>query len=148
MLRDEHRKNPRGLAYLLLPYALIDDGILLQQDSSCWPPGPIGGGVGGDVVLELIDLCSSRRRDDILRGYRVHNVLRREAFGLKQSAIQIDHHFSLLAAVGIGHGDARNGHQLRPQEVQRQIIQIRLAKSWTGKCELENRHTGGGVVHN
>src|SRR6202050_2567183 len=34
MHRSEHRTNPRGLADLLLPYALIDDGILLQQDGS------------------------------------------------------------------------------------------------------------------
>jgi hypothetical protein len=32
--RNEHRANPRGLADLLLPHALIDDGILLQQDGS------------------------------------------------------------------------------------------------------------------
>src|SRR5271154_860711 len=32
--RNEHRDNPRGLADLLLPHALIDDGILLQQDGS------------------------------------------------------------------------------------------------------------------
>ena len=34
MQRNEHRNNPRGLADLLLPYALIDDGFLLQQDGS------------------------------------------------------------------------------------------------------------------
>src|SRR5260370_4329535 len=34
MHRNEHRINPRGLADLLLPYALIEDGILLQQDGS------------------------------------------------------------------------------------------------------------------
>lgn len=34
MQRNEHRRNPRGLADLLLPHALIDDGILLQQDGS------------------------------------------------------------------------------------------------------------------
>ena len=34
MQRIEHRKNPRGLADLLLPFAMIDDGILLQQDGS------------------------------------------------------------------------------------------------------------------
>jgi len=34
MQRNEHRRNPRGLADLLLAYALIDDGILLQQDGS------------------------------------------------------------------------------------------------------------------
>jgi type IV secretion system protein VirB4 len=32
--RNEHRENPRGLADLLLPFAVIDDGILLQQDGS------------------------------------------------------------------------------------------------------------------
>src|ERR1700691_6286952 len=49
-----------------------------------------GCGVGGDVVLELTDLCSSRRRDDILRVHCVHHVLWRESFGLKQSRIQVD----------------------------------------------------------
>src|SRR3954447_21708496 len=34
MQRNEHRTKPRGLADLLLPYALIEDGILLQQDGS------------------------------------------------------------------------------------------------------------------
>src|SRR5271168_1655633 len=34
MQRNEHRSRPRGLADLLLPYALVDDGILLQQDGS------------------------------------------------------------------------------------------------------------------
>jgi type IV secretion system protein VirB4 len=34
MHRNEHRTQPRGLADLLLPYALIEDGILLQQDGS------------------------------------------------------------------------------------------------------------------
>ena len=34
MQRNEHRKTPRGLADLLSPYALIEDGILLQQDGS------------------------------------------------------------------------------------------------------------------
>src|SRR5580700_5454771 len=39
MQRSEHRIKARGLADLLLPFALIDDGILLQQDGSllaCW----------------------------------------------------------------------------------------------------------------
>src|SRR4051812_1264594 len=34
MQRNEHRDHPRGLADLLLPYALVDDGVLLQQDGS------------------------------------------------------------------------------------------------------------------
>jgi type IV secretion system protein VirB4 len=34
MQRNEHRNNPRGLPDLLLPYALIDDGVLLQHDGS------------------------------------------------------------------------------------------------------------------
>ena len=34
MHRNEHREEPRGLADLLLPFAMIDDGILLQQDGS------------------------------------------------------------------------------------------------------------------
>src|ERR1700684_765193 len=34
MFRHESRKLPHGLADLVLPFALIDDGILLQQDGS------------------------------------------------------------------------------------------------------------------
>ena len=34
MHRNEHREEPSGLADLLLPFAMIDDGILLQQDGS------------------------------------------------------------------------------------------------------------------
>ncbi len=34
MQKFEHRKKPRGLADLLLPFALIEDGVLLQQDGS------------------------------------------------------------------------------------------------------------------
>jgi type IV secretion system protein VirB4 len=34
MQRNEHRTKPRGLADLLLPHALVEDGILLQQDGS------------------------------------------------------------------------------------------------------------------
>ena len=34
MQRNEHCSKPHGVADLLLPYALIDDGILLQQDGS------------------------------------------------------------------------------------------------------------------
>ncbi len=46
-------QHPRGLADLLLPYALIDDGILLQQDGSL---------AGGLVV--------SRSRHDVRCGIR------------------------------------------------------------------------------
>ena len=34
MFRNESRRLPRGLADLLLPFALIEDGILLQHDGS------------------------------------------------------------------------------------------------------------------
>jgi type IV secretory pathway TrbD component len=34
MYRNESRHKPHGLTDLLLPYALIEDGILLQQDGS------------------------------------------------------------------------------------------------------------------
>src|ERR1700723_3431646 len=34
MKRNEYRSLPRGLADLLLPFALVEDGILLQQDGS------------------------------------------------------------------------------------------------------------------
>jgi len=34
MMRNEHRRKPQGLADLLLPFGLVEDGILLQYDGS------------------------------------------------------------------------------------------------------------------
>jgi type IV secretory pathway VirB4 component len=34
MQQAEHRRKPRGLADLLLPFAMIEDGVLLQQDGA------------------------------------------------------------------------------------------------------------------
>src|SRR6266851_2068378 len=34
MLRNEYRRKPQGMADLLLPFALVEDGILLQYDGS------------------------------------------------------------------------------------------------------------------
>jgi len=43
MHKNEHRARPRGLADLLLPYALIEDGVLLQQTVLCSPHGHTAG---------------------------------------------------------------------------------------------------------
>ena len=45
MLRNEYRRKPQGLADLLLPFALIEDGILLH-DIGCpcgdgWTEPPV-----------------------------------------------------------------------------------------------------------
>ena len=65
MQRNEHRKNPRGLADLLLPYALIDDGILLQQDGSC-STGVVVSRAGHDVGVGLRDGFVERPAEPVL----------------------------------------------------------------------------------
>ena len=54
MLRNEYRRKPQGLADLLLPFALIEDGILLQYDGSLmagFAPGVLTAlGIGAAVV--------------------------------------------------------------------------------------------------
>lgn len=60
MQRNEHRKHPRGLADLLLPYALIDNGVLLQQDGSLLAGWSYRGPDMNSAVPAEMDALSAR----------------------------------------------------------------------------------------
>ena len=75
MQRNEHRKTPRGLADLLLPYALIEDGILLQQDGSSGRL--VLSRPGHDGSLRFRDGCSEREVQSVpASGQRLDGALR------------------------------------------------------------------------
>src|ERR1035438_2151414 len=79
MQRNEHRRNPRGLADLLLPDALIDDGILLQQDGSLLTGWTYRGPDMMSAAPAEMDALSARL-NSVLRlgsGWRVQGDARR-----------------------------------------------------------------------
>ena len=58
----------------------------------------------------------------------VENVRRRETLGLQQLRIEVQHDGPLLAAVDVGDDGAWNGDQLRPDEVQAEVVQLLLGE--------------------
>ncbi len=93
MQRNEHRSGPRGLADLLLPYALVDDGILLQQDGSL-----VAGWAfqGPDMMAASVSEMSalSARLNQCLRlgnGWMIHcDVMRSQAPGYPHQGAFLD----------------------------------------------------------
>src|SRR5712664_1167338 len=79
-----------------------------------------------DVVLELPDLGGAGRQHDVLLAEGVDDVDRGQALRLEQPRVQVDHHLALLAAVRIRDGRARHRHELSPQEVQADIVELGL----------------------
>jgi PAS domain S-box-containing protein len=97
-----------------------------------------------DIVFELIDLDSSRRQHQILQGQSVDHIRCRETFRLQQPLVEIDHNLSLLAAVRIGNRGARYGHELRPEEIQTDIVEVLFGKA--RESQLQNRNRRGAEV--
>src|SRR3954447_538159 len=86
MQRNEHRKNPRGIADLLLPYALIDDGVLLQQDGSLMTAWSFRGpDMMSASASEMSSLSraysSSRTAEQILERFRSRVAMFENVFG-------------------------------------------------------------------
>jgi len=105
--------------------------------------GP-GAAVHGDVVFELADLRCAGRQHDVLLAEGRHDVGGGEPFRLEQALIQVDHDLALLAAVRVRDRGARDGHELGPQEVEADVVELRLGESRQG--ELENGHRRRAVV--
>src|ERR1700730_11916124 len=97
------------------------------------------------VVFEGADLRRPGRQDEILRADRIHHVQRRQSVRLQGSRVQVHLNLTLLATVRIRYSRARYGSELRPDEVQPQVIQLLLRKRGAGKSELKNRNAGGAV---
>ncbi len=103
-------------------------------------------GVDVDVVLVLTDLRRASGQDDVLRRHRVQHIDRRKPLRLQQLRVEIQHDGTLFAAVHVGNDGARNRDQLRPDEVQAEIVQLLLGEPLPGESELKNRYGGGAEV--
>ena len=90
--------------------------------------------------------CGARRRDQVLRGERVGDVLAGQPQRLQRRRIEIDLHLSLLAAIGIGNRSTRHRDQRGAQLVDADVGQILLGEAIARQGDLEDRHGGGAVV--
>ena len=81
-----------------------------------------------DVVLELTDLGGAGGHHEVLQIQGVDHIRRGQALRLQQGGIQVNPDLALLAPVGIGHGGPGDGDELRPQEVQSDVVQVLLQR--------------------
>ena len=86
------------------------------------------------------------RRDQVLRGERVGDVLPGQAAGLQRLRIEIDLDLALLAAERIRDRGARHGDQRRAQLVDADIGEVLLGQAFARQRELDDRHGRGAVV--
>src|SRR5207253_8377442 len=72
---------------------------------------------------------------------RVDYIERRQALRLQRGGIQIYLNLALFTAIGIGHGCARHGYELRPNKIQAIVVELLLRQVLPREGQLENRHT-------
>src|SRR2546425_7460837 len=83
-------------------------------------------GIHGDVVLERTDLGGAGGQHDVLLTNGGDDIGRRNPFRLEQARVQVDHDLALLTAVRVGDGRARHRDELGPQEVEADVVELRL----------------------
>ena len=105
----------------------------------------LGAGIQADVIFELADLRSAGGQNQVLGAHGVHHIGRRQAFGLQQRGLKIDHHLALLSAIGPRDGRALHGGELGADEVGGVIEQLLLGKALAGQRELQDGDAGGAV---
>ena len=78
--------------------------------------------VGPDIVLRLADLDRARGHDYALQRQCVQHIAGSDAFGLHRGLVHINRDLALLAAIRRWHHRARDGDQLRADEVGRVVV--------------------------
>ena len=99
-----------------------------------------------DLVFQRTDLSRAGGENQILRAERIHDVVGRKAVGLQSRQVEVHLDLAYFATVGIGRRGARNGRQLRAQEVIAQIEELLLrqrlaAQAQAGRSESRRRNT-------
>src|SRR5208282_2823342 len=105
-------------------------------------------GVGAYIQFALTQLHGTRWEDQALGVHCVENIRRRNVSRLHQVVIQIDHHLTLLPTVWKRNHRSRNRDHLRPDKIQRQIIQLLFGETLTGEFKLKNRYARSAEIDN
>ena len=101
-----------------------------------------------DEVLPGVDFLGAGRQDEILLTDGADDVGGRETARPQQLRIEIDLHFPLLAAVGIGDRRAGNRGQLGAQDVVAEVEYLLLGNGLARQRELQDGHARGVVRQN
>ena len=99
-----------------------------------------------DVVFEGADLLRADRRDQVLRGERVGDVLARQPARLQRRRVEVDLHLALLSAERIRDRGAGHRDQGRAQLVDADVGEILLGEPLAGQRNLDDRNGGGAIV--
>ena len=99
-----------------------------------------------DRVFEGADFLGADRRDQVLRGKRVGDVLAGEAARPHRLGVDVDLHLAEFAAEGVGHRGARHRDDGDAHEVEPEVEQRLLGQALAGKRELNDRNGGSVVV--
>jgi hypothetical protein len=97
-------------------------------------------------VLEIANLLGADRRDEVLRGERVRDVLPRKAARRERGGIDVDLHLARFSAEGVRDRRTRHGHEPRAHDVESEVGEVLLGESVARKRELEDRHGRRVVV--
>ena len=106
----------------------------------------LGRAVGLNLVFIGADLQCARGQNQVLVGDGRRDIARRQPFGLQLMQVEIHLHLTLLAAVRIGHSRAANGDELRPDEVEAEVVELLFGEALARDAELQNRNARGTIV--
>ena len=95
-----------------------------------------------DVIFELADLGCSRGQNQVLGADGVDHIHRREAFRLQRVGVEIHLHLSLLAAIRVRNGCARNRDQPGANKIHPVVEELLLRKFLPRQGQLQNGHSG------
>ena len=92
---------------------------VIQQGGTC---------IEIDVPLELADFLGPSRKNQVLRGDRVDDIVGRHIVGLHRPLIEVDLRLENFAAIGRRQGSAVDSCELRANEILAKIEELILGK--------------------
>ena len=127
--------------------AHIDHRAVDGLDRQVAEVAELGGGVVElHRIFEGADLLAADRRDQVLRGERIGDVLARQASRLQRGGVEIDLDLPQLAAERVGNCGAGHRDQRRAHLVDADVGQLLLGEALTRQRHLDDRHGRGVVV--
>src|ERR1700677_808435 len=123
-----------------------DRAVDLFQREIVDPVEQDGTGVQRDVPVELADLFVPGRENEVLRRDGGDDIIGRNIERLHGLLIEIDLTLEDFAAIGGRHRSARDGGELRSNEVLPAIEQLHLRHLFAGKRKLQDRNARGAVA--
>src|SRR5579859_2420399 len=91
-----------------------------------------------DLVFERPDLGGAGGQDQVLGVERIHDVVGRQAVGLKAGHVEVNLDLADLAAVGIWGGGSLHCGELSAQEIISQIEELLLRQCFAAQAKLDD----------